>query len=107
MKKLPKFIFVFGRKIPIKSVNSKAMLKMYPDYHQAPQGLWDSCKREIVINKDFPIKDQFYTLSHELAHCAKTFVGLDLILDASIQEIIVQTMATLIEDILNQSSKLK
>jgi hypothetical protein len=36
-----------------------------------------------------------------------TFVGLDLIIDPSVQEIIVQSMATLIEDLIKQARILK
>jgi len=107
MKKLPKNVTIFGRKIPVYSLSSEEIKKLYPEFNQAPQGLWDSCHRKIVINSDFPLLDQKYTLNHEMAHSVMTFVGLDLIIDPSLQEVIVQTMATLIEDALNQSQLLK
>ena len=107
MKKLPKSVTIFGRKIPVKNISSKNILKLYPDFNQAPQGLWDSGNRVIIINSDFPIADQKYTLYHEISHCVNTFVGLDLILDPSLQEIIVQSFATAIEDILKDSTNLK
>jgi hypothetical protein len=107
MRKLPKSVTIFGRRIPIKNIPSKKIIELYPEFTQSPLGLWDSSKRIIIINSDFPIEDQRYTLFHELGHCVKTFVGLDLILDPSLQEVIVQSFGTLIEDILNQSHVLK
>lgn len=107
MRKLPKIVSVFGRKIPVIQLSSEEIKKAYSEFNQAPQGLWDSCNRKIIINKDFPIEDQFYTLLHELGHSSFTFTGLDLIIDPSIQEILVQTVATLIEDVLAQSKALK
>jgi Zn-dependent peptidase ImmA (M78 family) len=107
MKKIPNSVTIFGRKIPVKNISSKDILKLYPEFTHAPQGLWDSCNRFIVINKDFPLLDQTYTLNHEIAHCVMTFVGLDLVIDQNIQEIIVQSMATLIEDVLNQQKIFK
>lgn len=107
MKKLPKSVTVFGRKIPVILLTSEEIKNQYPDFNQAPLGLWDSCYRKIVINKDFPIEDQKYTLKHEMAHSSFTFTGIDLIIDPVLQEIIVQTVATLMEDALNQSSSLK
>jgi hypothetical protein len=61
MRKLPKNIVVYGRKIPIHSLSSDKIREIYPEFTQAPQGLWDSCRRTIVINSDFNIEDQFYT----------------------------------------------
>lgn len=107
MKKLPKSVMIFGRKIPVLTLSSEEIKKLYPDFTHAPQGLWDSCQRTIVINNEFPVQDQGYTLKHEIAHCVMTFVGLDLIIDPNVQEIIVQTMATLLEDVLKQANILK
>ena len=107
MKKLPKNVSVLGRKIPVLNLTSQKILSLYQEFNQAPQGLWDSCKRVIVINSDFPIEDQFYTLKHELAHVVMTFTGLDLIIHPDIQEVIVQSMATLMEDMLAQSRLIK
>jgi Zn-dependent peptidase ImmA (M78 family) len=107
MKKLPKSVLIFGRKIPIKNIPGKKIIELYPEFTQPPLGLWDSSKREIIINSDFPIEDQKYTLKHEMAHSSFTFTGIDLIIDPALQEIIVQTVATLIEDILNQAQTLK
>ena len=107
MKKLPKSITILGRTIPIKSLPSDKIKQLYPQFEHAPQGLWDSAERVIVINNQFPIKDQFYTLLHELHHSAFTVVGLDLIINPDLQEILVQTCASVAEDILNQAKGLK
>lgn len=107
MKKLPKKVTVFGREIPIHNLASDKIKELYPDYQQAPLGLWDSSRRVIIINKDFPLLDQHYTLFHEMGHAMMTFNGLDLIIDPALQEVLVQSMATLIEDVLAQSRSLK
>ena len=108
MKKLPKSVTVFGRIIPIHNLSSDKIKELYPDFQQAaPLGLWDSSRRVIIINKDFPVIDQAYTLKHEMGHAMMTFIGLDLIIDPSLQEVLVQSMATLMEDVLNQARSLK
>ena len=107
MKNLPKSVKVFGRDIPIHNLSSDKIKELYPEFQQAPLGLWDSSRRIIIINKDFPVCDQHYTLFHEMGHSVMTFVGLDLIIDPALQEIIVQSMATLMEDVLKQARSLK
>lgn len=107
MKKLPKSVTVFGREIPIHNLSSDKIRELYPDFPQAPLGLWDSSRRVIIINKEFPLIDQAYTLKHEMGHAMMTFIGLDLIIDPSLQEVLVQSMATLMEDVLNQARSLK
>lgn len=107
MKKLPKSIMIYGRKIPILNISGKKILELYPEFTHPPQGLWDAGLRKIIINSDFHIQDQRYTLLHEISHAVFTFVGLDLILHPEIVEIIVQSQATLIEDVLSQSQVLK
>lgn len=103
---MPKYVFIFGRKIPIKYLSPAEMLKLYPNPHNsAPAGLWDSPSRTIYLNSDYPRKDQTYTLFHEMGHAVKSFVGLDQLLQPELQEIIVQTFATLIEDVLKQAHK--
>ncbi len=86
MKKLPKSVTVFGREIPIHNLSSDKIKELYPD---------------------FPLIDQAYTLKHEIGHSMMTFIGLDLIIDPSLQEVLVQSMATLMEDVLNQARSLK
>lgn len=107
MRKLPKFVTVFGRKIPVICIPSAEIIKTFPEFTQAPHGLWDASNRKIYINSELELIDQHYTLKHEMGHSAMTFTGLDLIIPPEIQEIIVQTMATLLEDALNQGRNLK
>lgn len=104
---MPKSVVVFGRTIPVKYLSSKDIIKLYPNPNGAPSGLWDSTTRTIYINSDLPRPEQKYTLYHELGHACNTFTGMELILAPEIQEIMVQSYATLIEDILKQSAKLK
>lgn len=105
---MPKYISVFGRKIPIKYVTSPEMLKLYPNPQGiAAMGLWAGDQRTIYINNEYSKREQRYTLFHEVGHSIFTFTGLELILPAEIQEVIVQTFATLLEDILDQAQKFK
>jgi len=103
MKKLPKSVTIYGRKIPIINIPSEEILKLYPDFNQAPHGLWDSGKRVIVINSDLELLDQRYVLFHEMSHAVNTFNGVELIIGPELQEILVQSNATLIEDVLSQA----
>jgi hypothetical protein len=105
---MPKTVDIFGRRIPIKYLSPDEMLKLYPNPQgNAAQGLWDSSTRTIYINTDYPKQEQTYTLFHEMGHTVLTWTGLDLILPPEIQEILVQTFATLIEDIVKQAHKFK
>jgi Zn-dependent peptidase ImmA (M78 family) len=103
MKKLPRKITVMGRDIPIKYVSKKKVGAMI----QNAEGIWDSYERCIYINKEAPRNIQLYYIYHEIGHAMKNFVGLDQVIQAEFQEVIVQSYATLIEDILKQSHKLK
>ncbi len=107
MKKIPKSITILGRTIPIKCLSGDKIKQLYPQLEQATQGLWDSAERVIILNNQYPIKEQFYTLLHEVFHSSFTTVGLDLIINPDLQEILVQTCASVAEDLLNQSRALK
>lgn len=107
MRKLPKSVSIFGRKIPIRNIPGKKIIELYPEFTHPPQGLWDAGKREIIINSDLHLIDQKYTLYHEISHCINTFNGIELIISPDIIEILVQSNATLIEDILAQAKILK
>jgi len=107
MKKLPKSITILGRIIPIKCLPGDKIKELYPQFEHTPQGLWDSADRVIVLNNQYPLKDQFYTLLHECFHSSFTTTGLDLILNADLQEILVQTCASVAEDLLSQQRTLK
>ncbi len=107
MKKIPKSVTIFGRKIPIKNIPGKKILELYPEFTHPPQGLWDAGERIIVINSDLHILDQKYTLFHEISHVVNTFNGIELVISPEIIEILVQSNATLIEDVLAQAHLLK
>lgn len=103
MKKLPSSIEVFGRKIPIKYIDKEELNKMI----QNAEGIWDTYERCIYINKEAPRNIQLYYIYHEMTHAKHNFTGIDQMLPPEFVEIICQCTATLIEDVLNQSSKLK
>lgn len=103
MKKLPKSVTIMGREIPIKYISKAQLVKMIPN----AEGIWDTYERKIYINKEAPRNIQLYYIYHEIGHALKTIVGLDQVIQAEFQEVIVQSYASLIEDILKQSSKLK
>lgn len=103
MKTLPRKVTIMGREIPIKYI-SKTKLN---DMIQNAEGIWDSYDRCIYISKDAPRNIQLYYIYHEIGHALKNFTGLDQVIPPEIQEIIVQSFATLIEDVLKQSHKLK
>jgi len=100
---MPKHVTIFGRKIPIKLCSKEQLDMIFKD----AAGIWDPVTRTIYIDSSAPKKTQLYWLYHEMGHATKTFVGLDQILAPELQEIIVQSFATLIEDIVNQKGSFK
>jgi hypothetical protein len=100
---MPKYVTIFGRKIPIKLCTKEQLDLIYKD----AAGIWDPTTRTIYIDKNAPKKTQLYWLYHEMGHATKTFVGLDQILPSELQEVIVQSFATLIEDVLSQKGIFK
>lgn len=103
MKKLPKSVEIMGRTIPIKLVSKEDLNK----WIMGAEGIWDTYTRTIYINKEAPLQIQKYYVYHEMGHAMKTFVGLDQVISAELQEVIVQSYATLIEDVLKQANILK
>lgn len=97
---MPKYVVIFGRTIPIKYISKEQLDK----HIVSAEGIWDSYTRSIYINKAAPKNVQLYYIYHEMGHAAKTFTGLDQILSAELQEVIVQTFATLIEDVIKQKN---
>jgi Zn-dependent peptidase ImmA (M78 family) len=102
-KTMPKNVSVMGRIIPIKYVTKASMEKFIKD----AEGVWDSYERCIYINREAPRNIQLYYIYHEVTHAMHTFTGIDQMLPNEFVEILCQTSATLIEDILNQSGKMK
>jgi len=103
MKPLPRKVTVMGRVIPIRYISKAKLNAMFPN----AEGVWDSYERCIFINREAPRNIQLYYIYHEMGHAIKNFIGLDQVIQAEFQEVIVQSYATLIEDILKQSNKLK
>lgn len=101
--KLPTELEVMGRVIPIKYIHKDDLNQMIT----GAEGIWDTYTRTIYINHEAPIEVKFYYSFHEAGHAVMTFTGLDQVIAPELQEIIVQTFATLIEDILKQSNKFK
>lgn len=99
---MPKFVMVLGRKVPIKMLSKQELDKFIPH----AEGIFDTYTRSIYICKSAPKHVQKYYLYHEIGHALKHFVGLDQVISPEVQEIIVQSYATLIEDILSQRTKL-
>jgi hypothetical protein len=100
---MPKYVTIFGRKIPVKLASREELDSLFKD----AAGIWDPTTRIIYIDKSAPKETQLYWLYHEMGHATKTFVGLDQILPPELQEIICQSYATLIEDVLKQKAIFK
>jgi Zn-dependent peptidase ImmA (M78 family) len=100
---MPTSVIVFGRKIPIKYITSKQLSKFIIN----AEGIWDTYTRTIYINKEAPVAVQKYYIYHEMGHAVMTFVGLDQIIQAEMQEIIVQSFATMQEEFIKQASLFK
>lgn len=98
---MTKSVVVMGRKIPIKIISQDEMNKFIP--HAI--GMWDSGTRTIYLVKESKA-EMLCTLAHEIGHALFTMVGIDQCLAPEMQEIIVQSYATLIEDILKKRTVL-
>lgn len=97
-KKLPSSVELMGRIIPIKLISKDELNTLI----QGAEGIWDTYTRTIYINKEAPLLIQKYYIYHEMGHAMSTLTGLDQVILPELQEIMVQSYATLIEDILKQ-----
>jgi Zn-dependent peptidase ImmA (M78 family) len=100
---MPTFVMVYGRKIPIRYINKDQL----NEHINGAEGLWDTYTRQIYINKEAPKCVQYYYIYHEMGHAVLTYTGLDQILSAELQEVIVQSFATMFEDVVKQKNKFK
>jgi Zn-dependent peptidase ImmA (M78 family) len=100
---MPNSVIILGRKIAIKYISKEKLHELLPH----SEGIWDVWDQTIYINKEAPRKVQLYYIYHEIGHAIFTITGIDQSLPAEFQEIIVQSFASGVQDILNQSSKLK
>jgi len=100
---MPNSVTIYGRNIPIKYISKKKL----DQYITGAEGIWDTYTQTIYINREAPQNIQYYYIYHEIGHAIKTFVGLDQILPAELQEVIVQSFATGIQDIIKQKAKFR
>lgn len=96
-----KSVTVFGRKIPIKHLTQAEMDRFIPN----AAGIFDCEKETIYLVKGMSKKFERRVLLHEIGHAVKALTCLDNVIDGALQEIVVQTYATLIEDILDGRTK--
>jgi hypothetical protein len=94
MRRLPKFVHILGRKIPVRLVSKAELDKLY----QGAGALFDAEKRLIMIDKDAPIEIQRMYLFHEMHHAMHSIVGLDQFIPGEILEILCQSGASFLED---------
>jgi Zn-dependent peptidase ImmA (M78 family) len=100
---MPKSLTIFGRNIKVKYLSKNKMDAIIP----GAAGIWESTNQVIFICNEYSKEYQKYTLKHEVGHAIMSLTGLDQVIQAELQEIIVQSYATLIEDILKQASRYK
>jgi Zn-dependent peptidase ImmA (M78 family) len=101
---MPKNVCVLGEKIPVKIVTQEKMNQLFG--HGNAMGLWASDLKTIFLSKDSNKDENLYTLCHEIGHVLFTKTGLDQVIAPELQEIIVQSYATLILDILKKRTVL-
>lgn len=95
--KLPKWVNVSGRKIPIRYLSPEEVEAQNP----GAGGWFNQWEREICISSDAPDHVKLYWIFHETAHASQLFSGISQTLPTEFEEVICQSTATLIEDILN------
>jgi Zn-dependent peptidase ImmA (M78 family) len=101
---MPKSVCVLGEKIPVKVVTQEKMDQLFS--HKGAMGLWAPDLKTIFLTKESNKEENLYTLCHEIGHVLFTKVGFDQILASELQELIVQSYATLILDILKKRTVL-
>lgn len=99
---MPKYVTILGRKIPIKLATREQLDRIIPN----AEGIWDGYNQIIYIYKAAPKHIQKYCLYHEIGHALLTFTGIDQTINPELQEIIVQSYATLIDDIVMNRVKI-
>ena len=98
MRKMPKHVFVLGRKIPVKSVSRAYINKLY----EGADGIWSLYDGTIFICNDMPMTIQRRALFHEITHAMHSITGLDQCISREYCEALTQSTASLIEDVLKQ-----
>lgn len=95
---MPHSITILGRKVPIKYISQEDLDKLIP----GAAGVWSAYDRVIFVHKYAPKKIQRYIILHESVHVVFDITGLDQVIPAKLQEICCQSIASLIENILDQ-----
>jgi Zn-dependent peptidase ImmA (M78 family) len=101
---MSKSVVVLGEKIPVKVVTQAKMNEILPNYHA--MGIWASDLKTIFLSKELNKEEALYTMCHEIGHVLFTKTGIDQVLAPELQEIIVQSYATVIVDIIKKRTKL-
>lgn len=94
---------ILGRSFKIKYVSLEVLFKVSG---QSAVGCLDWEKREILIYKDLNERERMLCLYHEFTHAMHFTTGLNQIIPPEIQEILCETNASLIEDIMAMQEKI-
>lgn len=94
---LPKSITILGREIPIEYCTGEQMEAL----KSGAGGLYDTWARKIYICNEAPIDVQLYWIFHEVTHSSHHTTGIDQQVHSEFEEVLCQTTASLIEDVLN------
>lgn len=94
---------ILGRSFRVKFVTLETLFKRSG---QSAIGCLDWEKREILICKDLNERETALCLYHELTHAVHYATGLNQIISPEIQEILCETTASLIEDVLAMQEKI-
>ena len=101
---MSKSIVILGDKIPVRVISQEKMNEILPNYHA--MGIWASDLRTIFLSKELNKDETLYTLCHEIGHVLFTKTGIDQVIAPELQEIIVQSYATVLVDIIKKRTKL-
>ena len=91
-----KTIRILGRKYALKHMSRDKLLKL----HGTPvHGLHDAERRLIYVETDSSESFRLSVLRHECVHAALAVTGLDQVIPPEFQEILCETFASLMEDL--------
>lgn len=96
-------VSILGRSFRVKFVTLEILLKRSG---QSAIGCLDWEKREILIYKDLNDRERALCLYHEFTHAVHYATGLNQIITPEIQEILCETTASLIEDVMAMQEKI-
>ena len=96
--KIPKQVTILGKTFKVKQVSAQEIEKKY---NGRAYGIMDFSSKLIYIDKSLNPEDMLSTYLHECCHVVTYIVGLNQVIPGDLMEILCESMANGIMDVLN------